>query len=969
MKKGNMRGLLTYRPIFLLLILTVSAFTQTPDGVWEDGTPLFTKTIPGAGVLIKDIITLDPQYAVSGADETLNYILSGLEWTWPSSVSVVSAEDIDSRQVGDQVMYLVTDGLGRRVLEINSRTNSETFTFPPKQSASDPTDPKYLNKPVDAFIVTENTLFKVVITDQDRNRVIKVNKETSAIEWQYGDANYREGNGFNQLKQPEDAERIPSSKEYIIADKGNNRVIIVDEDTNNILWQLGVEELNSPVDIQYVANGKVLITDRGNHRVILVDRASKNIVWQFGRKGIADSLAGGLKLPSDADYLANGNVMIADGGNNRIIEVNSAGEIVWQFHRRLTTLRDVDRLEDGRTLVVYDNYPSRLAYNDSLMVSGVYDFGENKESVFDQLFWSADTVANVTSVQMQLRAANSLADLSGAKWFGPTGQGTFYTRSGMAANPIHDGYRFYQFRALLHTNDPLQTPRLTNVQVKHHYYNTTQQGYFYTPVIGAADGSILAKWKTLTFQTILPTDPVKRDRLSMEVRIHDAKTFERLERIEWNKVTSDNLINLENIASLNGVQSIYLLIYMSTLNASVSPILDSWKVTYQTVPSANSGIQFTDEKGFPASYYRATTVMPAQENKVDSCYVLLKDADLESFQKEYTVKIVAQKSRDSLETVLTLQPLGGFFSKAAIPLLIKESKDVDNQILEVWDRDILTIRYQDNINPADISRDSILVVQNTLGELTIENAEKVVQKTTNFGQLLYFHIKNEHDRNVNPAVQEIITLTVYDHSTGDEEVVTLSELQNASNRYDTGEFISTTGLLVTKDNNGTRRNNRIESLAGHRITAEYTDNLPLTASVTIPEDTSGNGNGDINIYFGAQPYIVEVAPNPYYRDRNYKFSLRVASSTGSLNVRKIEIFNLAGELVHEIPGAALDFDSGLPVPQDTYGIAEAWWDLKNSSGQTVSSGTYWAKVHADLKPASGGPVEQVAFFRKFVVLL
>jgi len=968
MKKGDRKCFSNSWPILLLMVLFVNVPAQSLDSVWSDGTPVFTKTIPGLGVLIKDIITLEPQYGISGENETLNYILSGLEWTWPTTVAVVAAEDIDARKVSDQDLYLVTDGQGKRVFEINARTASETFTFPPKQSASNPADPKYLNKPVDAFIVTENTLFKVIITDQDRNRVIKINKESSKIEWTYGDSiNYREGNGFNQLKQPEDAERIPDSKEYIIADKGNNRVIIVDEETHNILWQMGEEELNSPVDIQYVAPGKILITDRGNHRVILVDRATKNILWQFGRKGSADSLEMGLKLPADADYLTNQNVIIADAGNNRIIEVNPEGKIVWQFHRRLKSLKDVDRLDNGRTLVVFENYPYRLAYNDSLLVSRIYDFGENRESVFDKVFWSADTVAGISSVNLQLRSANSLGDLEGAQWYGPSSSVPFYTQSGLDVNPIHNGHRFYQFRAALRTMDPLQTPLLTNVQVQHHYYNVNQQGYFYTPNIAPTEGRILSKWKTLSYKTILPADPVKRDKINLEIRIHDAKTFERLERIVWNKIGDDNLVNLANIPSLSGVQSIYLLANMSTLNASVSPILDSWSVTYETVASANSAIEFTDKKGYAASHYRATTVLPAQEDKVDSCYILLKDADLEPFQTEFKTKVFAQKSLDSVEVTLKLQPAGGFFSKSAIPILISASKDPTNQILEVVDRDVLTVRYQDSYNPLDVARDSILVVKNTLGKLTIENSKGTVLTETKFDDLLYFRIKEEYDRNVFPNVQESITLSVYDRTTMDEETVTLSEVPSPGGQYDSGEFVSTVGLLVYKDNNGIRKNNRIESLPGHRITAEYTDNLPLVASVTIPSDTSGNG-GPINIYFGQQPYIVEVAPNPYYQGRHRQFRLRVASSTGTLNVRKIEILNLSGELVQEIAGSSLSFDSGLPVPKDKYGIVDNWWDLKNSSGQDVSSGTYWAKVHADLKTEGTGEVKSVAFYRKFVVL-
>jgi hypothetical protein len=41
-----------------------------------------------------------------------------------------------------------------------------------------------------------------------------------------------------------------------------------------------------------------------------------------------------------------------------LIEVNAAGEIVWQFHRPLAALQDADRLPDNRHLIINDIFPT-----------------------------------------------------------------------------------------------------------------------------------------------------------------------------------------------------------------------------------------------------------------------------------------------------------------------------------------------------------------------------------------------------------------------------------------------------------------------------------------------------------------------------------------------------------------------------------------------------------------------------------
>jgi hypothetical protein len=67
--------------------------------------------------------------------------------------------------------------------------------------------------------------------------------------------------------------------------------------------------------------GNTMIADTRNNRVIELD-TSNNKVWEY---------KGGLKAPRWAERLDNGNTLIADTGNNRVIEIDPKLGSVWKM--------------------------------------------------------------------------------------------------------------------------------------------------------------------------------------------------------------------------------------------------------------------------------------------------------------------------------------------------------------------------------------------------------------------------------------------------------------------------------------------------------------------------------------------------------------------------------------------------------------------------------------------------------------
>ena len=224
---------------------------------------------------------------------------------------------------------------------------------------------------------TYNTPGNIVIADQFNNRVVEVDPNTHNIVWTFGDGSSTAGH--TSVVAPNDAERVGNLT--LIAGTGappgaeptcpngcpDNRVMLVDQN-GRIVWQYGTagvtgwgpNQLNTPVQATFLPNGNVLITDQANQRVITVTPA-KQIVWQYGTTGVAGSGFNQLNNPNSAQLLTNGHVLMADESNNRVIEVDpNTLAVVWQYPARpnpalLNGAAFASRLPDGNTLITDSN--------------------------------------------------------------------------------------------------------------------------------------------------------------------------------------------------------------------------------------------------------------------------------------------------------------------------------------------------------------------------------------------------------------------------------------------------------------------------------------------------------------------------------------------------------------------------------------------------------------------------------------
>jgi hypothetical protein len=207
-----------------------------------------------------------------------------------------------------------------------------------------------------------------------RNSVRIVDQRTNATRWKY--AWYDVERHKHELHDV-DHYTVGGEERWVLVDMGNDRVFAVNR-TGEILWQWNAnatyDRPNSvgPEDDWTHMND----VDRVGPRTFQVSLRNFDTVVELrvARNGSVsvrpivgpnrftpDGHVGPLAQQHNPDRLAEGHLLVADSENDRVVEFNSKGEIVWKVggSARLDWPRDADRLSNGHTLIV-DSYNDRI---------------------------------------------------------------------------------------------------------------------------------------------------------------------------------------------------------------------------------------------------------------------------------------------------------------------------------------------------------------------------------------------------------------------------------------------------------------------------------------------------------------------------------------------------------------------------------------------------------------------------------
>jgi outer membrane protein assembly factor BamB len=194
----------------------------------------------------------------------------------------------------------------------------------------------------------------------------------------------------------------PFDGKLLIADRGNNRLVLVDKD-KRVLWTFPSasaapppEGFYFPDDAFFAKHGTAIITnEEEQHTIIEIGYPSGQVLASYGHSGQPGSSPGYLNQPDDAYLLADGRVTVADAKNCRILFLNPDFTFQSQIGTKRTCRHDLP------SDVGYPNGDTPLA-NGNVLVSEINGSYVDELTPTGTVVWSIKLPISYPSDPQQL---------------------------------------------------------------------------------------------------------------------------------------------------------------------------------------------------------------------------------------------------------------------------------------------------------------------------------------------------------------------------------------------------------------------------------------------------------------------------------------------------------------------------------------------------------------------------------------
>ncbi|WP_137286054.1 aryl-sulfate sulfotransferase [Halorussus salinisoli] len=196
-------------------------------------------------------------------------------------------------------------------------------------------------------------------SEVNEDRIFIYNRTTEEIvwEWQFEKhTNWTKDQGGTYAAKPpkndwthvNDVDKIADG-EYLISPRNMDQVMVVNRSTKEIEMRVGSDDDYDVMHEQH--NPQYLESENGTPTVLVADSENDRIV-EYAKRGdtwkrtwtLGSSQS--FNWPRDADRLPNGNTMVVDSMNDRVMEITPEGEIVWEFYSPWAPY-DVERMHLG----------------------------------------------------------------------------------------------------------------------------------------------------------------------------------------------------------------------------------------------------------------------------------------------------------------------------------------------------------------------------------------------------------------------------------------------------------------------------------------------------------------------------------------------------------------------------------------------------------------------------------------------
>ena len=195
---------------------------------------------------------------------------------------------------------------------------------------------------------------------------------------------------FGMLEYPCSVQRLPDGNTLIVdaGDESRRGSEIIEVDPyGQVVWSY-TEGLVFAHSAERQPGGNTLITDTTNNRLIEVDLDGTLVFtsddWGDGTGTLSDGSH--LEYPNDAHRLSDGRLLITDRNNDRCVICDDAGTVQWEYSEGIRLPHNADLLPNGNIIIADSDQDRAIEVNPQKEIVWTYGDQEGDE----HLTWPRD---------------------------------------------------------------------------------------------------------------------------------------------------------------------------------------------------------------------------------------------------------------------------------------------------------------------------------------------------------------------------------------------------------------------------------------------------------------------------------------------------------------------------------------------------------------------------------------------------